>query len=364
MKKSFFALLLLLSVSSILYSKTPDRNYREAYELNLIGKPLDGTGNPYHRVDTVRYKGFSDYVNKLLRCSTGLAVLFTTDSRSITVDYECGFVYDGISTPVLASMGFDLYIRKENDWVWAGCGASKKRGERDEVSLVKNMAEGTKECLLYLPMYSELLNCSIGVDSGASLEPLISPFRHSVCFYGSSFTQGVSSCSPSMSYPMRFMRNTGLQVVSMATSGNCLIQPEVETVLHDVNAEAFVFDTFSNPGMTIINARLKDFIDGMIAAHPGKPLIFQKTIWMPLRNFDEENNAWNIRKIAAAEKILKEQILGKKGYEDVFYIQPSPYSKEYLNYADGIHPDDYGYHLWEKSIEKKVSGILRRYGIQ
>ena len=39
-----------------------------------------------------------------------------------------------------------------------------------------------------------------------------------------------------MSDPMQFMRNTGLQVVSLATSGRCLMQPYMLDVLAEVKA--------------------------------------------------------------------------------------------------------------------------------
>jgi hypothetical protein len=32
--------------------------------------------------------------------------------------------------------------------------------------------------------------------------------------------------------------------------------------------------------------------------------------------------------------------------------------------VDGIHPDDYGYYCWSRSIEKPLLRILRRYGIR
>ena len=32
--------------------------------------------------------------------------------------------------------------------------------------------------------------------------------------------------------------------------------------------------------------------------------------------------------------------------------------------VDGVHPDNYGYTLWAKSIEKQVLKILRKYGIK
>ena len=31
---------------------------------------------------------------------------------------------------------------------------------------------------------------------------------------------------------------------------------------------------------------------------------------------------------------------------------------------DGTHPDDYGYYLWTRSIEKAILRILRKYGIK
>ena len=38
--------------------------YTEASDLNLIGKIIDGTPNPYHRVDTVKFKGFTKTENR------------------------------------------------------------------------------------------------------------------------------------------------------------------------------------------------------------------------------------------------------------------------------------------------------------
>lgn len=62
----------------------------EASELNLIGKLMD-TPNPYHRVDTVKYKGFTHGENIQVRCPAGLAVLFKTNSTVISVKSEFGW---------------------------------------------------------------------------------------------------------------------------------------------------------------------------------------------------------------------------------------------------------------------------------
>ena len=139
----------------------------------------------------------------------------------------------------------------------------------------------------------EVISCKIGIDDDAVIEPLKSDFRHKIVVYGSSFTQGVSTDRSGMSYPMQFMRNTGFQIVSLATSGRCLMQPYMTDVLVEVRADAFIFDTFSNPDAELIRERLIPFINRLIAAHPGTPLIFQRTIYRERRTFGTVLDAKN-----------------------------------------------------------------------
>ena len=109
----------VLSTLAVLLSATLSAQvYTEASDLTLIGKIID-TPNPYHRVDTVRYKGFTKAENLQVRCPAGIAVLFRTDSPSITVQAEGDFSYQANNTMRLASHGFDLYIRKDGEWLWA-----------------------------------------------------------------------------------------------------------------------------------------------------------------------------------------------------------------------------------------------------
>ena len=82
-----------------------------------------------------------------------------------------------------------------------------------------------------------------------------------------------------MNYPAIFTRNTGIQTVSLAMSGQCKMQDAATNALmHAPDIDAFLFDTFSNPHAPEIEARLFQFIEKIQSAHPGKPLIFQQTI--------------------------------------------------------------------------------------
>ena len=107
----FPAFLLLLSLSVT----AQETRYVEASGLTMVGKMMD-TPNPYWRVDTTRFKGFTSTENKQIRCGAGLAVAFRTDSPYIDVKISRRESYLGASTTTIASAGFDLYIREGKEW--------------------------------------------------------------------------------------------------------------------------------------------------------------------------------------------------------------------------------------------------------
>lgn len=361
MKRTLFSLLTFV-LASLSCMAAPTWGQRvEVSELGLLGKAFE-TPNPYHRIDTVVYKGFTDSENKQCRVPAGLAVMFRTDATSIGVAAEFGQVRS--DAPFASYMGFDLYIKKDGKWLWAGTrnmGHNPK--DPDEVkSLVEDMAPGEKECLLYLPIYGELYGCKVVVNEGASVSKLDSPFCHKIVFHGSSFTQGISCTRSGMSYPMQFMRKTGMQVIPLGFSGNCKMQPYFADVIEDIEADAYVFDPFSNPNIALIRERLEGFIDRMVKAHPGKPIIVQRTIYWEKENFNTTAQAEFSGRRALSDSLMP--ILCKR-YKDVYYIKPdAALHNGESSTADGTHPNDNGYSLWEQSIEKPILKILRKYGIK
>ena len=334
--------------------------WTEASDLTLIGKILD-TPNPYHRVDTVRYKGFTRSENLQVRCPAGLAVLFRTDAPAISLQADGDFSYMGLNTMLLASRGFDLYIRENGKWLWAAACAPAAKDPAAPVSLIKHMAPGVKECMLYLPVYCEVRSLKIGVAEGYTLEAMENPFRHRVAIFGSSYTQGISVSRSGMSYPSQFTRHTGILMLPLGCSGNCKMQPYFADVLADVDADAFVFDAFSNPDAQMIRERLFPFIERLQAAHPGKPLIFQQTIRREKRNFDTSVEKSEAAKQHVADSLMK---IAVKRYKDVYFIQTNASSPLQETSVDGTHPDDYGYYLWARSIEKPILRILKKYGLR
>lgn len=335
--------------------------FTEASDLNLIGKIHDNTPNPYHRVDTVKYKGFTKNENRQVRCPAGLAVLFKTNSTVITVQTDFGYEYSSVATMPIAYRGYDLYIREKGRWIWAG-NAATKHGEHseDNIVIVNNMDGKEKECMLYLPIYSEIYSAKIGVQEGSYIKPMESPFTHRIGIFGSSYTHGISTSRAGMSYPMQFMRSTGLQILSLGCSGNSKLQPYFADVLCDAEVDALIFDAFSNPRAPMIEERLFPFIEKIQTAHPDIPLIFQQTIYREKRNYNLYEEEKERAKQETAARLMAEAC---KKYKNVYFIQTNASMASHETTVDGIHPDDYGYTLWAKSIERPILEILAKYGI-
>ena len=360
MKRLFIVALLWVCTLGLYAQDAPGYVFTEASDLTLIGKIMD-TPNPYHRVDTVVYKGFTSHENFQVRCSAGLAVAFRTDSPSVRIRHTGDFSHKSSSTTSHSYHGYDLYIKKNGTWVWAISRGANLDNPEKEISLIRYTGNAMKEYLLYLPIYSELTSLKIGVEEGSVLEAIDPPFRHRVVIYGSSFTQGISTSRAGMSYPAQFTRHTGIQMLSLGCSGNCKMQPYFADVLADVEADAYVFDTFSNPGAKMIKERLFPFIERLKEAHPGKPLIFQQTIRRENRNFCGHHEANQSQVQHVADSLMK---IAVRRYSDVYYIQPESDDGSHEWSVDGIHPGDYGYYLWARSIEKPIIRILRKYGIK
>ena len=357
MKRFFLLTVALLTV----WAAAAQMRFVDATELNLIGKALP-TPHPYHRIDTVAYKGFTKGENQQVRCSAGLALVFKTNSTRIDLEPQyTSFVYAGASTPRVASEGFDLYIRKDGEWLYAASRAPKKRGEA--YTMISRMDSSEKECLLYLPNYSELTSLRVGVDEWATITPMENPFRHKIVIFGSSFTHGVSTSRAGMSYPMQIGRNTGLYFCSIACSGNCKLQPYFADYLGDVkDADAMVFDAFSNPDAKMIEERLIPFIERIRAKLPSTPLIFVQTIYRESGNFDLRSRKIEEDKRDMARRQMAEAM---KRFDNVYFVDKADLTgTDHVTSADGTHPSDLGYWRWAQNLQPELLKVFRKCGIR
>lgn len=331
----------------------------DAAQLASVNK-LGPTANPYHRVDTQKYD-LTQREAELLRMPAGLALVFRTNSSQIAVrtDY-LDYSTTRNSTTAVSQNGYDLYIRKDGGWLYAGSNAPKN--EHAVSVLVRNMDDSEKECLLYLPLFSELRGIEIGIDEGAKIESSDNPFRHRIVIFGSSFTHGTSTGRPGMSYPMIMQRRTGWEFINLGVAGNSKLQPSFARIIGDHACDAIIVDAFSNPGPEMIRERFLPFIAAIRQAHPSVPLIFLQTIYRERGNFDLKERAHEEEKRRTAREVFEE---ASKIYKDIYFVdEPDLTGTDHITSLDGTHPDDLGYWRWANAIEPPIRKILKKYGIR
>ena len=343
-----------------------ETRYFNAADLTVIGKPIP-TSKDFTRIDTSAYK-FNDKVIDEYAChSTGLAVLFATDSPLIKARWVTSEKNASENMTAIAQKGLDLYIKKDGEWVFAGVGrpemADGPEYDRHEGTIVKSMAPGRKECLMYLPLYDRLDSLFIGVEEGSYVEPLENPFKYRIVVKGSSVTHGLAASRPGMSYAARFGRDNGFYCFNLGFSGKSKLQEEYAKYLADIeDVDAFVFDAFSNPSAEVIHENFDRFVDIIRAAHPQTPLIFMQTERRESRNFDTWREDFETKKQAAAVEEIKERM---KTDKHIYFIPSDEFlGHDHLATSDGSHPTDLGFTRMLDAISPKILKIFRKYGIK
>lgn len=362
--KRFLLTMAALAVTSMLYSQ--ETVYHDASAFTVIGKAIPTT-KAFTRIDTSAYR-FNDEVIEEYAChSTGLAVLFATDSPFIKAKWQTSPKNASENMTAIAQKGLDLYIRQDGEWVFAGVGRPKMdKGpayDRHSGTIVKEMAPGRKECLLYLPLYDRLDSLFIGVADDSYIEPLDNPFRYRIVVKGSSVTHGLAASRPGMSYAARFGRDNEFYCFNLGFSGKSKLQEEYARYLADIeDVDAFIFDAFSNPSAETIHKDFDRFVDIIRAAHPETPLIFMQTERRESRNFDTWREDFEARKQAAAEEEIRERM---KTDKHLYFIPSDDFlGDEHIATSDGSHPTDLGFTYMLESISPKILKILRKYGIR
>lgn len=358
MKRIVVVIALLLSAAAV-YGQ--DKVWTEASDLTLIGKLFPDTPNPYHRIDTVKYKGFTKNENAQVRMSSGIAVCFVTDSPFISVKTNYAHAANSGKTMGVSSRGYDLYIKKDGEWLWAGANAPSWGKLDQEVRIVWNMEPVEHECLMYLPTFSEENSILIGTKEGSSIRPGEAPFRHRVALFGSSYMHGYSTARSGMTVPAQLTRMTGIQILSIACSGNSRLQSYYADALKEADVDAYIFDSFSNPDAKMIKERLFPYIERIREKQPDVPIIFISSIWREQNNFNTKSYEKEMAKMQMADSLMK---IACKKYNDVYFVKSDASTPGHNHQVDGVHPDDYSYELWAKSICKPILRILRKYGIR
>jgi lysophospholipase L1-like esterase len=330
----------------------------DAQQLPVEGKGWTETEAFYDRLPAKAKGVVRDGVWGLARDSAGLCVRFVTDSDRIAARWTVTSPSLGMDhMPATGVSGLDLYVNDGGRWRWLAVGRAPK-SPTNEVVLAEGIPAGAYEYLLYLPLYNGVKSLQVGVASNATLAraPQLPPDRRRpICFYGTSITQGGCASRPGMVYTAILGRRLNRAVINLGFSGNGRMDPELATLLGEIDAAAYVLDCLPNMTADTVKERVVPFVESLRKARPETPIILVENLPYQYTPFLPKPRQQLLEKNQALHDAY--QRLAAGGVRRLTYVPgDSLVGDDGQATVDGVHLTDLGFLRFADALEP----VLRR----
>jgi len=319
--------MLLLPAGAIL-AADPPLTWVDAQTLTVEGKGWTDTESFYDRLPAKAKGVVREGVWGLSKDSAGLCVRFQTSSGTVHVKWE---VTGGLAMPHMPATGVsgvDLYAKTDTGWRFVGNG--RPHAQANEATFGPGAAP---ELCLFLPLYNGTSSVQIGVPEGETVTA--APVRGKpVVFYGTSITQGGCASRPGMAYTNIVGRKLNVPIINLGFSGNGWSEPEMASLLAEIDASAFVLDALWNMSPDMVNERIEPFVRTLRAAHPDTPIILA----------EDSTIRGNIP--TEFGKVLRDVYarLQQEGVANVYFVSAEGMmGPDDEGTVDGCHPTDLGF---------------------
>lgn len=347
-------ILLILPVIALLLpatgfaQKASELKYVDARSLMLIGQGYDNTELYYSRLPEDMKSVTRKAVWDLGLNSAGLAVRFSTDSKTIGLRWTLlnHFIMHHMAGTGIR--GIDLYILDENDhWQFIGTGIPNGKDTTKMQIVVSGMEGKPHEYMAYLPLYDGVTQVEIGVSRSAHIgmpqrDVLVKGEDKPIVFYGTSITQGGCASRPGMVYTSIISRALNKECINLGFSGNARMDKAMAEMVARVDADQYVIDCLPNCTIKVMQDSAWYFLTYLAEKRPETPIYMVEHIWFshaivnrPVYDQIAEKNAW------WHELYLK---LREEGYENFRYIPADGLiGPDGEGTVDGTHMTDLGF---------------------
>ncbi len=253
--------------------------------------------------------------------------------------------------------GLDLYVKLENgSWHWLGVG--RPEAMENTADLVSGMDEGTREYMLYLPLYNGVHSVKIGVEEGFFIQETQSEVGKPIVVYGTSIIQGGCASRPGMCSTALLGRCLDREIINLGFSGNGRMEPEMAHLLAELDPLIYFLDCLPNMQAEDVKERVEPFVAILRDAHPDTPIVLAEGVTYNdaflverrrLRNSDSRK----------ALRIAYENLLAE-GYKNLHYqIAEGQLGLDGEGTVDGTHPTDLGFYRQANTYQLLLENIIR-----
>jgi hypothetical protein len=323
----------------------PQIRWHNLAELAVEGKGWRDTKHPYDRLPAKAEGVVRAPVWSLAEDSAGLRYRFVSDATVLRARWRLRHT-NSLALPHMPATGvsgLDLYVRTGEKWHWIGAGRPEKP-DSNESTLVSGVAPGTREYMLYLPLYNGVEAVEIGIPAGARFEAAPDRYgsRKPIVFYGTSILQGGCAARPGMAYPSIIGRMLDWPTINLGFSGNAKSEPEMARLLAELDPAVYVLDSLPNLEPAEVAERVEPFVKTIRAAHPTTPILLVENVTYTNSAFLESRR----KRVISSNDLLRKLFEKMKAAGDraVFYVATvSLLGKDGEDTVDGTHPTDLGF---------------------
>lgn len=320
------------------------------YDFQLLD--VEGQGWPqgerkaaYDRLPAKAEGVVPDPVWNLSHQSAGICARFVTDATKIQARWS--LTSKNLALPHMPSSGvsgLDLYVKDGDRWRNIGFGWPKEQSGNAE-TLLSGIPEGTREYLLYLPLYNGVTSVEIGIPQGTSLAKAPARpegKRKPIVFYGTSITQGGCASRPGMVHTAILGRRLGHPVINLGFSGNGRMEPALAELLAELDPAVYILDCLPNMGAKEVEERVVPFVRILRKARPDTPIVLAEdrtyTYGFLIASRLERNQASRAALKKAYEQLTAEEVKGLTYLPGDIQL-----NEDGEGTVDNSHPTDLGF---------------------
>lgn len=336
-------------------------SWTDIRDLGVEGRGWNETKAFYDRFPTKAEATVRPAVWSLSENSAGMLVRFVSDATEIRARWD-------LTSPKLAMphmpatgvSGLDLYVKTPaGKWHWLAVGIPN--AQSNSVTLVTGLPTGSREYILYLPLYNGVKLVEVGIPEKSTIakaQPWGDGERKPIVFYGTSILQGGCASRPGMVHTAILGRRFNWPTLNFGFSGNGKMEIEIADLLAELNPAVYVLDCLPNMTSTQVKERVEPFVLRLRKAHPETPIVlvedrtYSNAFLIPAKQKRQTE--------ARAELTIAYDNLQKSGVKNLIYVKgDSLLGDDGEATVDGSHLTDLGFMRQAEQLEKVLNPLLQ-----
>jgi hypothetical protein len=350
-----------LALTSLTFAnfQSTEWEWVQAHDLTFEGQGWSDVDSPFDRLPKTAKGVVRDPVWNLSRDSSGMAVRFVTDSTAIACRWSLRKSTLAMPhMPATGVSGVDLYVRDAKGvWRWLAC--PSPNNQNMTVTLISDLPAGTREYLLYLPLYNGVQSLEVGVLVGSELKLGFTRAKANsrpIVFYGTSITHGACASRPGMTHPVILGRRLERPIINLGFSGNGTMDLEMADLLSELEAAVYVIDCLPNMNSRGISERVVPFVKRLRKSRPETPILLVEDRSFANAFLQPKKQAHHAASRAALRTGFESLI--ENGTKRLYYLEGADLIGN-EDTVDSSHPSDLGFVRQADAFEVILKKVLR-----